>query len=244
MTNAAPFDDASSMTAHRHGAEPKPRRPVVYSLPLQHIKHILSQIGASAGLTFGQQGNIIVWVGMKAYQVTIPYTEPEYAGADKRFYANIEIDANSEDEAVRRAVGEFSQLAALSNIHWQRNIIRGEIKVESVAESPKVKLDIGVLPLEGNMVCLRLNGALDSSTVDLFNEELEHDAKRGAKVFVFDLSRLTYINSTALGLLVGISDLVEVRLANLPPKIRRIMAMIGLDKVFKVYPTVEDASKH
>ena len=95
----------------------------------------------------------------------------------------------------------------------------------------------------GDAICLRLKGALDASTVDHFNEELEHDAKRGMKVFIFDLGMLTYINSTALGLLVGLSDLVEVRLANLPPKIRHIMAMIGLDKVFKVYPTIEEARK-
>ncbi len=180
---------------------------------------------------------------MKAYQVTIPYTEPDYAGADKRFYANIEVDADSEDEAARKAVQEFDQLASLSSVHWQRKIIQPEIKVESVAESPKVKLDISVLPLGSDVVCVRLNGALDSSTVNHFNEELERDAQGGAKVFVFDLGRLTYINSTALGLLVGLSDLVEVRLANLPPKIKRIMAMIGLDKVFKVYPTIEEARK-
>ena len=180
---------------------------------------------------------------MKAYQVTIPYTEPDYAGADRRFYANIEVDADSEDEAVRKAVQEFDQLASLSSVHWQRQIIQPEIKVESVAESPKVKLDIAVLPVGGDAICLRLKGALDASTVDHFNEELEHDAKRGMKVFIFDLGMLTYINSTALGLLVGLSDLVEVRLANLPPKIRHIMAMIGLDKVFKVYPTIEEARK-
>lgn len=180
---------------------------------------------------------------MKAYQVTIPYTEPDYAGADKRFYANIEVDADSESEALRRAVEEFNQLAALSSVHWQRKIIEAAIKVESVAESPKVKLDISVLPLGEDVICIKLNGALDSSTVDYFNEELERDAQGGAKVFIFDLGKLTYVNSTALGLLVGISDLVEVRLANLPPKIGHVMAMIGLDKVFKVYPTVEEAHK-
>ena len=193
-------------------------------------------------LTFGRR-RIPLAAGMKAYQVTIPYTEPDYAGADKRFFANIEVDADSQDEALRKAVEEFNQLAALSSVRWQRRIISSEIKVESVAESPKVKLDISVVPLEGDMICLRLSGVLDSSTVDYFNEELEHDAKRGMKVFIFDLSKLTYVNSTALGLLVGVSDLVEVRLANLPPKIGRIMAMIGLDKVFNVYPSVEAALK-
>ena len=178
---------------------------------------------------------------MQVYQVQIPYVEPG-GDSDRRYYANIEVDAMSEEEAVERAVQEFTKLTGLSGVQWSRKILRDGIHVRRADAAPQVKLRITAVPISEGVMCLRVSGVLDGSTTEDFNRELQRNALAGTKGFIFDMAGLHYVNSTALGLMVGVSDLLEVRLARVPERIFRVMRMIGLDKVFEIYETVEQAA--
>jgi anti-sigma B factor antagonist len=63
---------------------------------------------------------------------------------------------------------------------------------------------------------------------------------------VLDLSQLTFIDSTGLGVLVGAQRRAretggEVRLAGAAPGVQRVLEVTGLDTVFGVFPSVDDA---
>jgi anti-sigma B factor antagonist len=56
---------------------------------------------------------------------------------------------------------------------------------------------------------------------------------------VIDLAEVTFIDSTALGVLIGLRNSAQeinkqVILANVPRRVRRILALTGLDVVFGV----------
>jgi anti-sigma B factor antagonist len=65
---------------------------------------------------------------------------------------------------------------------------------------------------------------------------------------VLDLAGLDFIDSTGLGVLVGALRRVragggDVRVAAAQPGIARVFSVTGLDRVFGVYPTVDEAKQ-
>jgi anti-sigma B factor antagonist len=65
---------------------------------------------------------------------------------------------------------------------------------------------------------------------------------------VLDLAALDFIDSTGLGVLVGALRRVragggEMRVAAAQPGIARVFSVTGLDRVFGLYPTVDEAKQ-
>ncbi len=99
--------------------------------------------------------------------------------------------------------------------------------------------------LDEGGVLVRATGDLDLHTSAEFQEVLT--AARGRKPvrLVVDLSDVTFIDSTALAVLVVLQrgmrhplDVVVTR-----PQLRRILAVTGLDTVFALHPSVEEARR-
>ena len=101
----------------------------------------------------------------------------------------------------------------------------------------------------GNIWVVSSSGRLDQST----NAQLEHSLTElldsGHDRFIVDMSEATYINSGGLRCLVSAwrrtreqgGDLV---LCGLNSRLEEIFSLIGFDRVFRIYPTIEDAQKH
>ena len=69
------------------------------------------------------------------YLVTIPYKEPVYEvhrgrPRESPYMARIEVEAESKEEAIERALNQFSLEASLSNVGWSRVPNYKDIKVE------------------------------------------------------------------------------------------------------------------
>jgi anti-sigma B factor antagonist len=63
---------------------------------------------------------------------------------------------------------------------------------------------------------------------------------------ILDMSQVRYINSAGLRTLADIltqnkANNGDLKLINLNPKVQRVFQIIGFDKFFTIYPTVEDA---
>jgi anti-sigma B factor antagonist len=91
-----------------------------------------------------------------------------------------------------------------------------------------------------------LAGECDLSTGRRLRDVLTSEVSRGAQRLIVDLSSLTFMDSTALQVLVGIRALLAVRGGTLmlvapQPVVARILELTGTDQLIPVYDRLEDA---
>ena len=89
-------------------------------------------------------------------------------------------------------------------------------------------------------------GDVDLASAPELRARLKDLIDPGPTFVVLDLSELVFIDSTGLGVLVGVHRRVkeaggEVRLASAGPRIMRVLSVTGLDRVFVTFPTVAEA---
>lgn len=95
-----------------------------------------------------------------------------------------------------------------------------------------------------------VEGELDLSTAPRLKRML-HDAQHaGAVRLVADLTQVTFMDSTALGVLVGVKKGLEgdassrLAIACAQTNVLRIFEFSGLDGAFAIFPTLEEALAH
>ena len=99
--------------------------------------------------------------------------------------------------------------------------------------------DVGVVVLEGE---------IDIYSAPEFKEVLVNGIEAGARRMIVDLSKVTFIDSTALGVLVSGAKRVRPHNGNLDivctdENIIRIFEITGLDRIFGIYPSRGEAIK-
>jgi anti-anti-sigma factor len=98
-----------------------------------------------------------------------------------------------------------------------------------------------------NVVSLMLPEMMDSQEIDRINDEMLSaisGSPRGS--WIFDLANLSYMGSSALGLMVNLRQRVrelggELILCNLSPQLLRILRTCCLERLFTTARTREDA---
>jgi anti-anti-sigma factor len=111
-----------------------------------------------------------------------------------------------------------------------------ELKIEHVT-SPVGDQEVQVL---------RLEGYVDAHTFTEFEEELTKLVEAGHHNLLLDLEKLTYINSTGLGLLMATFRQVrqhngDLVIAKMSDKITNIFNLLGFSRLISTYPTEEEA---
>ncbi len=91
-----------------------------------------------------------------------------------------------------------------------------------------------------------LQGEVDIYSAPQFKEVMIQSIDEGAKHIVVDLAAVTFIDSTALGVLVSGAKRVRPQNGTLDivchdDNITRIFEITGLDRIFGIYPTREKA---
>jgi anti-sigma B factor antagonist len=94
-----------------------------------------------------------------------------------------------------------------------------------------------------------LDGSIDPKTVTRFRDDMMALHAKGAKRFLVDCSRLTYINSSGLASILNLAGTVKpkggaVALAALDSKILVIFKMMGIIELFQFFPSYKDALRH
>lgn len=92
---------------------------------------------------------------------------------------------------------------------------------------------------EGDRCVAELHGELDISTSERLRAELLELIDDGCRALVIDMSELLLIDSTGLGVLVGVLKRVlqydgEMVLRAPGPAARRVFVLTGLDRVFTI----------
>jgi anti-sigma B factor antagonist len=95
-----------------------------------------------------------------------------------------------------------------------------------------------ILELKGKLVGGSLNGRM--------NQTLNNLLDQGKKNIVVDLSSVTHINSSGMGILIsGYSKVKDkggaLKLANLTSKMKGLLSITKLNRIFETYNSVDEA---
>jgi len=109
-----------------------------------------------------------------------------------------------------------------------------------------VNFDINTEQLEGDRYVISLAGEVDLYTAPEFKAQLLDVIGNGGKHVVVDFTDTTFIDSTTLGVLVGGVKRLrtndgELSLVCSDRNITKIFEITGLDRVFAIHPTRDDA---
>lgn len=100
---------------------------------------------------------------------------------------------------------------------------------------------------DGDLVHVAVRGELDVATAPTLREHLLATVERATGPVVVDLLGVTFIDSTALGVLIGAKDRadqrdIDLRLVVEEARIMKIFEITGLTELFSISTTVTEAS--
>ena len=103
-----------------------------------------------------------------------------------------------------------------------------------------------VASLTRELALVSVSGEIDLYTAERVRNGIDEADAVGADTVVLDLSESSFIDSTALGVLVQENKRLEGRghslvLVTNDPRTRRVLEVTGLDRVLLTYATLHDA---
>jgi anti-sigma B factor antagonist len=109
-----------------------------------------------------------------------------------------------------------------------------------------MNFDIKTEHLNGDTYVISLAGEVDLYTAPEFKQQLLEVIGQGGKEVIVDFSDTTFIDSTTLGVLVGGVKRLrtndgQLSLVCSDRNITKIFEITGLDRVFTIYPSREEA---
>jgi len=109
-----------------------------------------------------------------------------------------------------------------------------------------MNFDISTEQLNDDTYVISLAGEVDLYTAPEFKQQLLQVISDGAKNVIVDFSDTTFIDSTTLGVLVGgvkrlRTNEGQLSLVCSDRNITKIFEITGLDRVFSIYPSREEA---
>ncbi len=93
---------------------------------------------------------------------------------------------------------------------------------------------------------IHVAGELDVYTAPLLKEAVDSGMAQGHAQMVVDLTKVAFIDSTALGVLVGSlrrarAEAGDLRLVMDDPHLEKMFRITGFDSMFSIHRSVEDA---
>jgi anti-sigma B factor antagonist len=110
-------------------------------------------------------------------------------------------------------------------------------------------MDLGLdVREEGEWTVLAVSGEIDIATAPSLREKLHSLLADGRLHLIIDLDEVTFLDSTALGVLVGVlkrarTEDGELRIVCNQPRVRKVFEITRLDSAFDLCASVEDAVK-
>lgn len=98
-------------------------------------------------------------------------------------------------------------------------------------------------------IIAKIIGELDHHSSEDIRTQMDYLLSRnGVKNVIFDLSKLTFMDSSGVGMFMGRYKKVKEKkgislLVNIPSSNRKLFQMAGLFNIFKECPTLEDGLK-
>ena len=98
----------------------------------------------------------------------------------------------------------------------------------------------------GDILAMVLSGMLDESNCNFLLDCVKEEVLEGRKKVIIDCGRLEFVSSMGLGMLVRVNSRMkklggEVKLADVHSTVAQILSVVGLNRLFQIYPSVDDA---
>lgn len=98
----------------------------------------------------------------------------------------------------------------------------------------------------GDWSVVSVSGEVDVYSAPVLRDRLDAPIRAGNYRLIVDLAKVTFMDSTGLGVLVGRLKLLRMHdgaLVIVGPgeRVRKVFGITGLDKVFAIYDSVDDA---
>jgi anti-sigma B factor antagonist len=111
---------------------------------------------------------------------------------------------------------------------------------------PKQELTLSAVEIDAHRQVLVVAGELDLFGVPDLKRTLAELIERGVRRVVVDLSAVTFLDSTALGVILGAMRRLRARggelaVVNLNPSITQLLEITGLDQMLAVLPSLQEA---
>ena len=105
---------------------------------------------------------------------------------------------------------------------------------------------MGTRTADRELPIIELEGEVDEYTAPQLKQQMISILEGGAKELVVNLEKVDYLDSTALGVLIGGLKRMRERDGNMvlvcpSPRIRRVFEITGLDKIFDIFNTEDEA---
>lgn len=102
--------------------------------------------------------------------------------------------------------------------------------------------------IDNKLPVIELEGEVDVYTAPQLKQQMINLLESGAKQMIIDLSKVEYLDSTALGVLIGGLKRMRETDGNMvlvcpSARIRRVFEITGLDKIFDIYNTADEAQE-
>jgi anti-sigma B factor antagonist len=119
------------------------------------------------------------------------------------------------------------------------------VRARGGREPTHVRFGVSERALDEVSVAIAVQGELDLATAPRLKWPLVDAIDAGARVLIVDLSGVTFMDSTALGVLIGIRRSLKLgsRLAIVcgDADVLKIFEISGLDAVFEIFPSFDEA---
>jgi anti-sigma B factor antagonist len=112
----------------------------------------------------------------------------------------------------------------------------------------KVSFRIETRTLQDNSPVIGLEGEVDVYTAPQLKQTMIDLLEQGARRIIVDLTNVEYLDSTALGVLIGGLKRLREADGNLvlicpSARIKRVFEITGLDKIFEMYNCEDEAAR-
>jgi anti-sigma B factor antagonist len=123
-------------------------------------------------------------------------------------------------------------------------------RADKTHDSPHVQVPFAISrrELDARTSVIDVEGDLDLATAPQLKWMLVDALDEGHSQLVLDLTRTTFMDSTALGVLVGVTRSLgadgTLAIVCASHTLAKIFELSGMDGVFAIYPTLDDALAH
>ena len=119
------------------------------------------------------------------------------------------------------------------------------VRAGQATEEIDVQFEVNVAPV-GDWSVVAVAGEVDVATAPRLRKEVIELVGAGHHRMVLDLEAVDFMDSTGLGVLIGVLRRLnavggELRVVCATPRILDLFSLTGLDKVFDLRPSVDDA---
>ena len=97
-----------------------------------------------------------------------------------------------------------------------------------------------------DIVAVVLSGILDETNCNYLLGCVEDEILDGSKKLILDCGQVTFISSIGLGTLIRVRSRMQkiggdVKIASVHAAVAEVMRVVGLNRIFQIYPSVDDA---